>query len=71
MAILYAASTNPSDLSGPLTDFGSTTGLLGFIVYGTVMLTTPDGEPVDPNGEIDWVGAYLGVGALILSNSVW
>ncbi len=46
-------------------------GLLGFVVYGIALLTVPADEPIDPNGEVDWLGAYLGVGALILFNFVW
>ena len=46
-------------------------GLLGFAVYGTAMVTVPRDEPVDPKGETDWIGAYLGLGALILFNFVW
>ena len=52
-------------------DIFSFRGLLGFVVYGTAMATVPGDEPVDPNGEFDWVGAYLGAGALILFNFVW
>ncbi|KAL8921864.1 MAG: hypothetical protein Q9172_003797 [Xanthocarpia lactea] len=46
-------------------------GLLGFVVYGAAILLVPEDKPVDPNGKVDWVGAYLGVGALILFNFVW
>jgi len=35
------------------------------------LVAIPADEPVDPEGTIDWVGAYLGVGALILFNFVW
>jgi len=35
------------------------------------LVAIPGDEPVDPEGTIDWVGAYLGVGALILFNFVW
>lgn len=35
------------------------------------ILLVPEDKPVDPNGKVDWVGAYLGVGALILFNFVW
>ena len=52
-------------------DIFSSRGLLGFVVYGIAMVTVPEDEPVDPNGDIDWVGSYLGVGALILFNFVW
>lgn len=41
------------------------------MVYGTAIVVVPEDEPVDPNGEVDWAGAYLGVGALILFNFVW
>ena len=46
-------------------------GLLGAVVFGTAIVIVSADEPVDPNGEVDWVGAYLGVGALILFNFVW
>jgi MFS family permease len=46
-------------------------GLLGLVVYGTVIMTVPADEPVDPTGKIDFVGAYLGVGGLTLFNFVW
>ena len=46
-------------------------GLLGFVVFGTAIVIVSADEPVDPNGEVDWIGAYLGVGALILFNFVW
>ena len=45
--------------------------MFGFVVYGVVLVTIPADEPADPNGEIDWIGAYLGVGGLILFNFVW
>ncbi|KAB8233708.1 MFS general substrate transporter [Aspergillus alliaceus] len=46
-------------------------GLLGFVVYGTAIVAVPPDDPVDPNGDVDWIGAYLGVGGLILFNFVW
>lgn len=54
-----------------LLKLSSVRGLLGFVVYGTAIVAVPGDEPLDPNGEIDWAGAYLGVGALILFNFVW
>lgn len=44
---------------------------MGFVVYGTAIIVATADEPVDPNGEVDWVGASLGVSALILFNFVW
>lgn len=58
-------------MSGFLADVFSSRGLLGFVVYSIAMVTVPGDEPIDPNGKVDWVGAYLGVGALILFNFVW
>ena len=46
-------------------------GLLRYVVYGTAIVTVPKDDPVDPNGKIDWLGACLGVGALVLFNFVW
>ncbi|ETS87856.1 hypothetical protein PFICI_01684 [Pestalotiopsis fici W106-1] len=46
-------------------------GLLGFVVYGSMILVLANDEPVDASGSVDWVGAYLGVGGLILFNFVW
>ncbi|KAL8684577.1 MAG: hypothetical protein Q9218_008235, partial [Villophora microphyllina] len=46
-------------------------GLLGFVVYGMAILLVPEDKPIDPNGKVDWFGAYLGVGGLILFNFVW
>ncbi len=46
-------------------------GLLGAVVYGIAIASVPADEPVDPKGGIDYGGAYLGVGGLILFNFVW
>lgn len=46
-------------------------GLLGLIVYSIAIVLVPKDSPVDPNGKVDWFGAYLGVGGLILFNFVW
>ena len=54
-----------------IADVFSSSGLLGFVVYSTAIVIVPVDEPLDPNGEVDWVGAYLGVCALILFNFVW
>lgn len=46
-------------------------GLLGFVVFGAAIVIVSADEPVDPNGEVNWIGADLGVGALILHHFVW
>jgi hypothetical protein len=45
--------------------------MLGFVVYGSIWLFVPDEEPVNKNGSLDWLGAYLAIGGLILFNFVW
>lgn len=44
---------------------------MGFVVYGIAIIVATADEPVDPKGEVDLVGASLGVSALILFNFVW
>lgn len=46
-------------------------GLFGFVVFTGAFITIPTDRPFDPKGAIDWVGAYLGVGALFLFNFAW
>lgn len=55
----------------PSTNVSSNSGLLGFVVYGVAIITVPADKPVDPECQIDWVGASLRVSALILFNFVW
>lgn len=45
--------------------------ILGFVVYGVMAVIVPHDDPVQPEGKIDWIGAYLGVGGLILFNFTW
>ncbi|KAK4500417.1 hypothetical protein PRZ48_008606 [Zasmidium cellare] len=45
--------------------------ILGAVVFSGMALTLPWDSPVDSKGSIDWIGAYLGVGGLILFNFVW
>ncbi|PCG91555.1 Major facilitator superfamily domain, general substrate transporter [Penicillium occitanis (nom. inval.)] len=45
--------------------------ILGFSVFSLVFWMVPNAPPSDKGGTIDWVGAYLGVGGLILFNFVW
>ncbi len=44
---------------------------LGAVVYGGVWLVVPAEEHPLAKGKLDWVGAYLGIGGLILFNFVW
>ena len=71
MAFLSAVSVRPFSITTLMVDVFFPRGLLGFVVYGIALITVPADEPIDPNGEVDWFGAYLGVGALILFNFVW
>lgn len=45
--------------------------MLGAAVFGGVATLVPQAPPSDKGGKVDWVGAYLGVGGLILFNFVW
>lgn len=46
--------------------------MLGAVVFSLSALMTPADEPhPQASGTIDWVGAYLGIGGLILFNFVW
>lgn len=45
--------------------------MLGAVVFSLMVVSLPWDQPVDGKGSIDWVGAYLGVGGLILFNFVW
>lgn len=69
MDVLHAVSARSLDGCYAIANFIS--GMLGLTVYGAAIFLSPQDEPVDPNGKIDWVGAYLGVGGLILFNFVW
>ncbi|KAF6800969.1 efflux pump antibiotic resistance protein [Colletotrichum sojae] len=46
--------------------------ILGTVVFGLFYLVVPsEGKPMNPDGKIDYLGAYFGVAALILFNFVW
>lgn len=45
--------------------------VLGAVIYGAAIIIVPGDERLDPDGTIDWVGAYLGVAGLVLFNFVW
>lgn len=45
--------------------------LLGTVVFSSIAFLVPTDVCSDPSGAIDWVGAYLGVGGLILFDFVW
>ncbi|KFY43543.1 hypothetical protein V495_03903 [Pseudogymnoascus sp. VKM F-4514 (FW-929)] len=45
--------------------------MLGAAVFVPLIFLVPHAPPSDEGGKIDWIGAYLGVGGLILFNFVW
>ena len=71
MDVFYAVSAPGLFVCYAFADTHSISGMLGLTVYGAAIFLSPQDEPVDPNGKVDWVGAYLGVGGLILFNFVW
>jgi hypothetical protein len=68
--VLFAVSTPALFGCGSIA-YTHASAMLGLTVYGAAIFLSPQDEPVDPNGKIDLVGAYLGVGGLILFNFVW
>lgn len=46
--------------------------MLGTVVFGLSTLAIPsDNIKLADDASIDWIGAYLGIGGLILFNFVW
>ncbi|KAH7324920.1 major facilitator superfamily domain-containing protein [Stachybotrys elegans] len=46
--------------------------MLGAVIFALFIVAVPaESERMDPNGRIDFIGAYLGVAGLILFNFVW
>ncbi|KAE9374123.1 major facilitator superfamily MFS-1 [Stipitochalara longipes BDJ] len=46
-------------------------GLWCAAISGMLRFVLPDERPVDPQGKIDWIGAALGTGGLIVFNVAW
>jgi hypothetical protein len=46
-------------------------GVMGAIVLATLWFLLPPEQPVDRHGKIDWIGASLGTGGLIVFNVAW
>lgn len=46
-------------------------GVLGAAILVTLWTLLPAERPVDGNGGIDWFGATLGTGGLIIFNVAW
>jgi hypothetical protein len=46
-------------------------GILGAFVLGALSILLPGERPVDRGGHIDWIGASLGTGGLIVFNVAW
>jgi hypothetical protein len=50
--------------------FGSR-AILGAVLFATLLWVLPHESSVDKEGKVDWVGAFLGICALVLFNFVW
>ena len=68
MGILLLVSRGTKTLRTSLTASSAMFGTAGF---SCVALLVPGAPASDKGGKIDWIGAYLGVGGLILFNFVW
>ncbi|RFU28827.1 hypothetical protein B7463_g7511, partial [Scytalidium lignicola] len=45
--------------------------IIGAVTYGILWFLVPPEHPVDPHGDIDWIGAALGSSGLIIFNVAW
>ncbi|RSL89511.1 hypothetical protein CDV31_015852, partial [Fusarium ambrosium] len=45
--------------------------ILGTFIFGILAFLLPSDSPVDRKGAVDWVGAFLGTGGLIVFNVAW
>ncbi|KAL6697389.1 major facilitator superfamily domain-containing protein [Trichoderma pleuroticola] len=46
--------------------------IVGTVVFTAAWIFLPaEDQPLDPKGSIDYIGAYLGIGGLVLFNFVW
>ena len=45
--------------------------MAGAVVFGILAYLLPQDHPIDRNGKIDWPGAALGIGGLVLFNVAW
>lgn len=46
--------------------------MLGTVVFLLFALVVPaEREPMDKDGSVDYIGAFLGVSGLVLFNLVW
>jgi hypothetical protein len=67
---LYVRMSTP--FSEGLASLTLSRGMFGAAVFLLFFFVVPsDGEPFDPEGTFDYIGAYLGTGGLILFNFVW
>jgi hypothetical protein len=46
-------------------------GIFGAFVFGALWTLLHGERPVDRGGHIDWIGASLGTGGLIVFNVAW
>jgi hypothetical protein len=45
--------------------------IVGTVIFVSLAVLLPSDYPVDKNGRIDWVGAFLGTAGLIVFNVSW
>ncbi|KAL2859396.1 MFS general substrate transporter [Aspergillus pseudodeflectus] len=45
--------------------------IVGTVIFASLAVLLPSDYPVDKNGRIDWVGAFLGTAGLIVFNVSW
>lgn len=72
MALLFPVSAwaiNQQREHNPLTIGPSAT--MGLVFFGAAILAVPSDMPLDPSGDIDWIGSAMALVGMILFNFVW
>lgn len=60
------------DNTSEANDGRSCSAIAGAVIFGAAAIIVPAEEvTMDPNGKVDYLGSYLGVGGLILFNYSW
>lgn len=60
------------DNTSKANDGRSCSAIAGAVIFGAAAIIVPAEEvTMDPNGKVDYLGSYLGVGGLILFNYSW
>lgn len=71
MALYHLVSSSVGRYCEKHTDFLSCRSCLGAVSFGSLFFTFPPEDPVDKDGKIDVIGAFLGLSGLLLFSVAW